>query len=942
MLQNYLGLRKSKTSRIIRFSAPHVKSSVKLDSFLNFSKINSDSMNSINTDNNNNIVINVETIPKVKNKHSSLTKHKNESLEKEKKYNNHPHCFENLDKSLKKKKLALSEYILTNTFKEDNLYNPNIKLLGNSRYKYTSPLMFVEDHKNNIPNINLGLVPIPMEKYKIETPKTEENEKEKKLYELQRSIVMLRRKQYNISTDQRKLRNQFIKYNSNSLKNTMEDISEYINKIVLIQKWWNNLSKKNDIKNKINIFQTKLRNYVNGIIFKELKKYLINYKKPFNLLCYISKKRCRYLYHELLKERIKINKNENSLNSVELDENEMSSNKKERNLLDKYHNYIYNINSDRNEKLNISRNDNNRGLLKYKINRNDFAIENLENINNYYNKDNQNNENNDSDDNQENNSFKIKYLKMKENNLSSHKKIKKKIYQNYDSDKISLFSDYIKKIFFLKFKNKLKLNENLPGINIYKTTICFISKIRRKKLKKIYFDKNMKIERMQQQINYMNNKIYIKPMNSNANNLFMNSCYISKTTLDIKTVLDKNNKISFIEYKQDNKYIQINKNDFAKGYFLTKIILKQMNNKIKDIQKIFKEKHKERENKNNDIIYKITYKQPCYSDITRKNNYEKLINTIQQEYRTYSDYNKSIEVPNKKPLNNIYYYISKKRLKLVVSEEKFNQHKNNLNYLILLVKIIISKNVQELIFQILKSKKFENKTKINYYFPFYLRTLQRITNYIKKNENPNKAISLFFNEIFNFQNLKTISILKSICFLSEKNHDKLINSNIFASYKENDLINFLSDFSEFDKNLNNEEFIIERLKKIKLNNTNIFSLVKLIDNEYNKLVKGLYCFKCYNEIEICNCNKDKNLIESKISISNDMDKSNDRFEENLNFDDFSDDSDKRRQINFFDYNKDDKLDNNILIKTKTKNNDENNKKLLDIILPQNYKKNKYK
>jgi len=48
-----------------------------------------------------------------------------------------------------------------------------------------------------------------------------------------------------------------------------------------------------------------------------------------------------------------------------------------------------------------------------------------------------------------------------------------------------------------------------------------------------------------------------------------------------------------------------------------------MNNKIKDIQKIFKEKHKERENKNNDIIYKITYKQPCYSDITRKNNYEK-------------------------------------------------------------------------------------------------------------------------------------------------------------------------------------------------------------------------------------------------------------------------------------------------------------------------------
>ena len=157
--------------------------------------------------------------------------------------------------------------------------------------------------------------------------------------------------------------------------------------------------------------------------------------------------------------------------------------------------------------------------------------------------------------------------------------------------------------------------------------------------------------------------------------------------------------------------------------------------------------------------------------------------------------------------------------------------------------------------------------------------------------------------------------------MSEKDHDKLINSNIFADYKENDLINFLTDFSEFDKNLNNEAFIIERLKKTKLNNPNIFSLVKFLDNEYNKLIKGLYCFKCYNEIEQCNCSKEKNIFESKNSISNDMDKSSDKFEENLNFDDLSEDSDKRRKVNFFDYNKDDKMDNNILIKTKTKNND---------------------
>ena len=131
MLQNYLGLRKAKSNKIKRFSEPLVKSSIKLDSFLNFSKINDDSLNSINSDNHNNIidnVDNVENIQKVKNKDSPLIENKKESLEKEKKYHNHPYCIEDLNKILNKKKSAISEYILTNTSKEEILYNPNIKL----------------------------------------------------------------------------------------------------------------------------------------------------------------------------------------------------------------------------------------------------------------------------------------------------------------------------------------------------------------------------------------------------------------------------------------------------------------------------------------------------------------------------------------------------------------------------------------------------------------------------------------------------------------------------------------------------------------------------------------------------------------------------------------------------------------------------------------------
>ena len=108
--------------------------------------------------------------------------------------------------------------------------------------------MFVEDQKNNNSDINLGLVPIPMERYKVEMSEKAENDREKKLYELQRAIVMLRRRQYNKDADKKKLRNQFIDYNSNSLKNEIDDISEYINKIVIIQKLKMNQKKYQKIK----------------------------------------------------------------------------------------------------------------------------------------------------------------------------------------------------------------------------------------------------------------------------------------------------------------------------------------------------------------------------------------------------------------------------------------------------------------------------------------------------------------------------------------------------------------------------------------------------------------------------------------------------------------------------------------------------------------------
>jgi hypothetical protein len=306
----------AKTTKNKKNSFPLIKSSIKLDSFLNFSKLSNDSMSSLNSD----FMIPKEPsikFKKPKNCHSSLHKNPKPIQQKEKKFHKHASCVNDINNVLNKKKTALSEFILLNSSTKNDLYYPNIKLLGNSRYKYTSPMMFVEDQKNNMSDINLGLMPIPQERFRKEMTQNEENEREKKLYELQRSIVMLRRKQYNKSSNAKKHRNQFINYNSNSLKDEVDDINDYINKIVIIQKWWGNFSKKNETKNKITKLEKKLRYFVSRKIINELKnKFLVKYQRPLNFICYFGKIRYKIPDH-------KIN-NENNLDSIEMENNNKS------------------------------------------------------------------------------------------------------------------------------------------------------------------------------------------------------------------------------------------------------------------------------------------------------------------------------------------------------------------------------------------------------------------------------------------------------------------------------------------------------------------------------------------------------------------------------------------------------------------------------------------
>ena len=818
MLQNKQGLKKAKTYTLIKNNTPYIKSSVKLDSFLNFSKLSNDSSFSLNAEYK---IEKEEKKKNKKNKNLSIPKNKKQNINKNyRKHHKHLSYINDFNKTLAKNKTALSQYILLNNSSQNDFYFQNIKLLGNSRYKYTSPMMFVEDQKSNMQDNNFGLIPIPMERCKLEISHKENKEKTNKLYELQRSIVMLRRKQFNKVIDKKKHRNQYVDYNSNIFKNEADDISDYINKIILIQKWWNNYCKRKEVENKLNVFKERIKYFVNKIFFREFKEYTTIYKKPKSLKCYNDKVRFGLLYCKLMNEKIIEDNEENILDPIEVDSDNISNDKKQKN------------------KKFLNEDENDTYLNNYKII-----------LNNY-----------ETDDN---NDEKIKNLINDENTLfnNSEKKDKNPTEQKYNDEKFLIFSNIIKKVFLLRLINRTKINTILPIINLFKPKAIYISKIRKR----------------------VNNEL-----------------------------LD------------DFKPIQRNKNN--NGYYISKIIrFNDLNSKNKEKEKC--------ENLEDNIIYNPIKELCCYTSIIRKRNYMKYIIYIQNIYRAYL--NKTGKKLLKKPVNNIKF-ITIKRIKIL--NTKLKEQKKKYQYIIQLMNLFLTKNIQEYIFNILKSRKKENITKNDYYFPFYIKTLQRLINYLKNDDNHNQKIFLYFRKLFNFEKIPKKHILQLICFLSEKNKLKLINTNIFSEHTENDIINFLCDFSEFDKNIKNEIFIKERIKKIKFNNGNIFSLVKLIDTEYNNLVKGLYCFKCYNNINLCNCKKGNNNNFSKFSSKNDLNKVNDKSEDNSNLDDFdfisNDVSNEKRQINYFDYNKEEENDDNILIKTKTNINDNQNEKLIDIILPE--------
>ena len=131
--------------------------------------------------------------------------------------NNCEHC-QGIQNMLKKDKSKLS------TFIQENPYF--LKLFGNPRYDKNTPFLFVEDHKNNIDDDKIGLLPLPSKPKVIMKSDEEKNN----LYEIQRKIVMIRRFQYGKA------------FKEGGKINNNED-EGFFGKINQIQLWWKNIFK---------------------------------------------------------------------------------------------------------------------------------------------------------------------------------------------------------------------------------------------------------------------------------------------------------------------------------------------------------------------------------------------------------------------------------------------------------------------------------------------------------------------------------------------------------------------------------------------------------------------------------------------------------------------------------------------------------------------------
>ena len=716
---------------------------------------------------------------------------------------------------LKKQRKQLVNFI-------NNNQNRNIKLIGNNRYSHTSPKKYVHDNDRKLPSRKMGIIPIPMNKKKKNLTVLESID----YHELQRSIVMMRRLQYD-----RKIRKGAF-YN-------------YIDDVIFIQRWWRDLKKFQKIK----IIQKNFRKFLNRKklkIRKRLKENSRKIKKIMNKIifkkCFNKIKLCKYIKKPLLNTNTKITTRRNINKYINRLNNNCLYISKKRNYLSKSSlNKIIDIQN--NYRIFKAVQKKNNLLLSKKIkprNKSQNLFTKITVNENLLNE-------------------KITLLQRNIRYFLYENKKKKIIKINRKKEKFGLYIDKIQ----LK-KYSLKIYEFVKKLKHATQIIALKRKTKYKSIKDYNINDIDKISKIQNVYKLHYNKYHInkKDLIKIYSNKSSINCFISKSRLK------KNNRVLVTMQKALKtalKRIRFEKNiiknkpksiDFNKGINYNVISIPKPQNKNLEIindnnkynnNEINKTQSLSISNITNDINDNVNLREKRNKNNILNNNNFSIIGINHNDEKEILDNNNNNEILNNtKILNNKQLLNNKKssneNINIMTSRE-FN--KNNINYN--LVSLITKKrklNVTKkliLLQRTIKSFLFIKKAKLDYYSSkncLFINkiNINKIFYITKKHTNENEYIQkiIYFQKYYKkrFHYLKNNIIKFTISTDREEEYLRL-PEKIISNFTANGN-NKYNNVYNIDNLLNDNQRIIKIPNKNTININTIESDSFAIGKEPNK------------------------------------------------------------------------------------------------------------
>ena len=521
---------------------------------------------------------------------------------------------------------------------------------------------------------------------------------------------------------------------------------------------------------------------------------------------------------------------------------------------------------------------------------------------------------------------KLNYLRPKKESL-----IKVPILLNcYITKKLNIIVNNYKhklKAKQLKLENSMKENDEH---NIYKSPLinnfCFISKIYKKEnFKELTILKKFLKKRFERKKNNLNNT-YIKPISLDSlitkeyknNKLLINKIKFiqkqfrrfnenkSKPKNDLETYnshfnYNKNNYDKINSKQNEDNPIPPNNSDKEEKIIVGDKNILNLNDKIiqsKSSLEIMKRKDSIENNTNKVISENINSKDILnyYEKKLDFNEYEEnknfidsnLIQTCYQikiKRSIYDDEEKLFKFF--KLIKNYYGKYFYDKLKKEQNESKL---KNFIKILIQRIDKFIIQNSFQKIKKCLINKNLEDSKNSNYEnndisslknIPgceeekeiFFFNTIRRHLkiNRIDNNwKSDNEVIKLLKNNLPDY--FKNYPKIKFIPFIGKENEKNLIENELYK-YDDDKLADYIYKCYQIEKNIFTitPTIIKNRLIKSPLNNQNLFSITRYMDNLYEDFIDKKICQNCYcknNELCLlgCKCHNKKNRAEKKFKL----------------------------------------------------------------------------